>query len=127
MGLTSRHDHKATCDFCGFKAETIARVGRYEALRRLAAAGWDRYYPHTKRTTEATVPGGFLRCNGCRNASVGGSHDPDCYACMGTGRVKGFGHTGAVCPCMRCNTCGGDAVRYEEGYPVCVDWPEQCE
>lgn len=25
---------------------------------------------------------------------------PDCYGCLGTGKIQGFGHHGKKCPCL---------------------------
>ena len=51
----------------------------------------------------------------------------DCYGCMGTGKIVGFGHDGSRCLCLDrnyCSECGYDTgvEREEPGdYLICRD------
>jgi hypothetical protein len=47
----------------------------------------------------------------------------DCYSCMGTGRIQGFGHTGKPCPCLArndCHDCGEPTGHEHDGDPDTV-------
>lgn len=43
---------------------------------------------------ECTTCGDIEPCEQCAQP------EPNCYACMGTGYIKGFGHSGERCPCI---------------------------
>jgi hypothetical protein len=54
----------------------------------------------------------------------------DCYSCLGTGKIVGFGYTGQQCPCVaQCYHC--DALipqsDYDEGVPRRADGVPSCE
>lgn len=50
---------------------------------------------------------------------------PDCYGCLETGRIVGFGCSGLKCPCVAlCEECG-EAIAYDHGDD---EWkPDLCE
>ncbi len=49
--------------------------------------------------------------------------DPDCYGCLGTGRIVGFGMTGAPCRCVPvCQSCGRAFTYEHDGEPA----PAEC-
>lgn len=49
--------------------------------------------------------------------------DPECYGCLGTGRVQWARVKPVECPCCSCSVCGSSADyrRTDEGRVFCVD------
>lgn len=45
--------------------------------------------------------------------------DPNCYGCLGTGKIVGFGRSGKRCPCTECHGCGGEVTHTDEGHGWC--------
>lgn len=81
------------------RAYVAARRGEHDKAARLAAEASEAYRI-AGNEAESKAMRSYAMCRARDAGPTIGIPNPNCYGCLGTGRIQGFGHHGEHCICL---------------------------